>query len=477
MIALAFLAQLTLGDIVLKNEGVSQGQVQTLDCVGSAITCARIGSAGFIVVDAGVPFTPDGGSYGSVTSVSVVTANGVSGSVGTPTTTPAITLTLGAIAPASVAVVGTASASNLSGTNTGDQTKACAAGSALTTLAAGATSTCSAFSTFTPDGGVYGSFTGDGGFYGNSTFIPDGGTYGSFTDDGGVYGSVTSASVVTANGVSGSVATATTTPAITITLGAITPSSVVSAGAVSGSNLSGTNTGDQTKTCGAGSWVTTLATGTGSTCSSELFAGTVTSMSVVTANGVSGSVATATTTPAVTLSLGAITPTSVAASGTVTGSNLSGTHSGTSSGTNTGDQTIALTGGVTGSGTGSFAATVITNANLTGPVTSSGNATAIAANAITDTMIAGLTASKLSGVVPTSNLGTGTANSDTFLRGDGTWYSITATDPVVPPVFPARPAVLPLSPIPFGLPRAFGLPPCNPVRRSRCLTNPSGVHQ
>lgn len=39
-------------------------------------------------------------------------------------------------------------------------------------------------------------------------------------------GTVTSVSVVTANGVSGSVATATTTPAITITLGAITPTSV-----------------------------------------------------------------------------------------------------------------------------------------------------------------------------------------------------------------------------------------------------------
>lgn len=39
-------------------------------------------------------------------------------------------------------------------------------------------------------------------------------------------GTVTSVSVVTANGVSGSVATATTTPAITVTLGAITPTSV-----------------------------------------------------------------------------------------------------------------------------------------------------------------------------------------------------------------------------------------------------------
>lgn len=39
---------------------------------------------------------------GTVTSVSVVTANGVSGSVATATTTPAITLTLGAITPSSV---------------------------------------------------------------------------------------------------------------------------------------------------------------------------------------------------------------------------------------------------------------------------------------------------------------------------------------------------------------------------------------
>jgi hypothetical protein len=54
--------------------------------------------------------------------------------------------------------------------------------------------------------------------------------------------------------------------------------------------------------------------------------------------------------------LGAITPTSVASSGSVTGTNLSGS----SSGTNTGDQTITLTGDITGTGTGSFAATLAT---------------------------------------------------------------------------------------------------------------------
>jgi hypothetical protein len=46
--------------------------------------------------------------------------------------------------------------------------------------------------------------------------------------------------------------------------------------------------------------------------------GTVTSVSVTTANGVSGTVATSTTTPAITLTLGAITPSSVVASGNVT---------------------------------------------------------------------------------------------------------------------------------------------------------------
>lgn len=46
--------------------------------------------------------TGGGGTSGTVTLVSVVTANGVSGSVATDTTTPAITLTLGNITPGSI---------------------------------------------------------------------------------------------------------------------------------------------------------------------------------------------------------------------------------------------------------------------------------------------------------------------------------------------------------------------------------------
>lgn len=66
-------------------------------------------------------------------------------------------------------------------------------------------------------------------------------------------------------------------------------------------------------------------------------------------------------------------------------------------GTNSGDQTITLTGGVTGSGTGSFAATVVTNANLTGDVTSVGNAATIAANAVTLAKMATMATASLLG--------------------------------------------------------------------------------
>jgi hypothetical protein len=65
-----------------------------------------------------------GGGGGTVTTVSVTTANGVSGTVANPTTTPAISVQLGAITPTSVAATGTVEGSNLSGTNTGDQTAA-----------------------------------------------------------------------------------------------------------------------------------------------------------------------------------------------------------------------------------------------------------------------------------------------------------------------------------------------------------------
>jgi hypothetical protein len=76
-------------------------------------------------------YSGGGGGSGGVSSVSVVAANGVSGVVANPTTTPAITLTLGAITPATVngiTMLGAASpqltvigTSAVTGNNTGDQ--------------------------------------------------------------------------------------------------------------------------------------------------------------------------------------------------------------------------------------------------------------------------------------------------------------------------------------------------------------------
>ncbi len=84
--------------------------------------------------------------------------------------------------------------------------------------------------------------------------------------------------------------------------------------------------------------------------------------------------------------------------------------------------TAALTGNVTGNVTGSSgsttgnAATVTTNANLTGPVTSVGNATSVTNLAITNAMIAATTidlTAKVTGVLPLANGGTNTSTSFT----------------------------------------------------------------
>jgi len=76
----------------------------------------------------------------------------------------------------------------------------------------------------------------------------------------GTGGTVTSVSVTTANGVSGSVATATTTPAITITLGAITPSSVTASGALQSGTVS-VATGSLNLANAASAFLTTIQAG------------------------------------------------------------------------------------------------------------------------------------------------------------------------------------------------------------------------
>ena len=163
-------------------------------------------------------------------------------------------------------------------------------------------------------------------------------------------GTVSSVSVTTANGVSGSVANATTTPAITLTLGAITPTTIVASGAISGSNLSGTNTGDQTTITGNAGTATALAAN-GANCSAGQFplgvdasgaAETCTALPTTIA-GTANQITASASTGAITLSI----PTSPTLPGTTTGTfsgNLTGNVTGNvsgSSGSTTGNAATA----------------------------------------------------------------------------------------------------------------------------------------
>ena len=116
--------------------------------------------------------------------------------------------------------------------------------------------------------------------------------------------------------------------------------------------------------------------------------GTVTKASVVSANGFAGSVATDTTTPAITIS------TSITGLLKGDGTAISAATSGT--------DYVVPSGSITGN-----AATVTTNASLTGPITSSGNATSIASQTGTGTKFVMDTSPTL--VTPNIGVATGTS--------------------------------------------------------------------
>lgn len=271
-----------------------------------------------------------GGGSGTVTSVAITNANGISGTVANPATTPAITLSLGAITPTAInatgaiSTSGTITGSNLSGTNTGDQTdipgksqtvetNAIITGDVKTTakntvviqpgvvtyakmqamtpnklLGSGASGT--AVSEITLGTGL--SFTGN-------TLNAAGG--------GGGSGTVTNVSLTTNNGIIGSVAAPSTTPGISLSLGNITPTSINTPGTIIGNNLAGTNTGDQTivlsgDVSGSGTGPITTAIGVNKVTSSHILDGTVvaadianqtitaTKLNNITANGTTGQV-------------------------------------------------------------------------------------------------------------------------------------------------------------------------------------------
>lgn len=167
----------------------------------------------------GVPIASSGGT-GTVSDVSVVTANGVSGSVANSTTTPAITLTLGAITPTTVngvtlsgsstpslAVAGT---SSISGTNTGDQTSVSGNAGTATAL-----QTARTIGIITGDGTSSGS-TFNGTANNTNTF-----TLATVNSNVGTFGSATQSNIITVNGkgLVTAVSSQTVTPAITSVTG------------------------------------------------------------------------------------------------------------------------------------------------------------------------------------------------------------------------------------------------------------------
>ena len=319
---------------------------------------------------AGPAGPPGPAGSGTVTSVSVTTANGVSGTVADPTTTPAISLLLGAITPTSVAASGAISAgatvtgSNLSGVNTGDQVIILSGDRMLT----------EGSDFLITESGDYiletGDVTGQGTGRIPAVITPQAVTY-----DKMQYVSATDRLLGRQSAGPGLIEEITCTAAgrallddasatdQRTTLGAAASGPITASGlTVSTANrlLGRVNSAGAVEEISLGTGISF----TGTVLSATGTGGTVTDVTVTPSSGITASVGTSTTTPAISLGLGAITPTSVASTGTVTGTNLTGTHTGTSSGTNTGDQTITLTGPVTGSGTGSFA-TTITNGAVT----------------------------------------------------------------------------------------------------------------
>jgi hypothetical protein len=221
-----------------------------------------------------------------------------------------------------------------------------------------------------------------------------------------------------------------------------------------GSGLAGTSVGE-----------ITLGTGlsfSGNTLNAANTGGTVTNISIVSANGFNGSIFNSNTVPAITLS--------TTATGMLKGS--TGSLASASAGTDYSDGTSTLATGILKSTTGTGllsiasaidfpilnqnttgnAATVTTNANLTGPITSVGNATTISPNVVTNAMLSqtasqvfkgrttagtgnvedltsvqatamlNIFTSSTKGLVPAS--GGGTSN---FLRADGTFATPSGT--------------------------------------------------
>lgn len=375
--------------------------------------------------------TPSGGGGGSgtVTSVSVTTANGISGSVATATTTPAITLTLGAITPTTIngvtlsgsstptlAVTGT---TTVSGSNTGDQTSVSGnSGSTTTTAITDDTTTntdvyptwvttttgnlaqkvSSTKLSFNPSTGLLASTGFSGALTGNVTGNTSGSS-GSCTGNAATATALATPRAINGTNFDGTAAITVTAAAGTLT-GAtlnstVTASSLTSVGTLAALTLGGTlamGVNDITSTGSLGAtgsrltkgWFTDLQVTNAIAGSVTGNAATATALqNARTIGGVSFD-GTAAIVPQTIQSINEATDTTcfplfISASGSQSLQPLN--NAGFTYNSNTNNLTCTtFTGALSGN-----ASTVTTNANLTGPITSSGNATSIASQTGTGT--------------------------------------------------------------------------------------------
>jgi hypothetical protein len=249
-----------------------------------------------------------------VDTISITPANGISGSVIYAGTNAAITLALGAITPTTIVASGTISGSNLSGTNTGDQTiiltgdvTGAGTGSFATTLASGAVTL-----------GKMANLAANS-IIGNNTGIAATPIALTATQTKTLLSlqNVENTALSTWAGSSnittlGTIATGVWGgTAVAVNKGGTGQTSYTDGQLLIG-NSSGNGLTKATLTAGA-NIIITNGNGSIEIAASAPGTGTVTDVSVVTANGISGSVATSTTTPAITLTLGAINPSSIGA--------------------------------------------------------------------------------------------------------------------------------------------------------------------
>lgn len=276
------------------------------------------GAGGFDSVSIGSGLSYSGGILsstaggGSVTNFAFTNGSGFTGTVTNSTTTP--TLALGTSVSGVLKGNGSAISAAVSGT---DYAPATSGSSILKGNGSGGFSNASSGTDYAPATSgtsiLYGS--GTGGFSNVTvgsglTFV--GGTLAA-TGGGGGSGTVTSVSVVSSNGLAGTVANATTTPAITLSTtvtGLLKGNGTAISAATAGTDYAAATTGTNAQLLannGSGGF-SNVTVGSGLTYTAGTLAatagggGTVTDVSVVSANGFGGSVATSTTTPAITLS-------------------------------------------------------------------------------------------------------------------------------------------------------------------------------